>query len=841
MAMVDCPPAPVAGLPQSILLYHLAQLHLHHAHRVFLPRLFQSPSAPRSEQLIGSLDPGDLLHRSICSYRHHLSIAIAALQSILSLPSTDALHPPLELLVRAQLVRILIHQTEHYHPRAYRLLLPAFELARRSPHHSLPLSLHLSESLIILQSHDPTVSFRQIKKSIQRAIELTKPSSLHPAPSAILVDPKSVSYYYRFQLLLVQLAYHRAHDHPTALAALRAILTLAESRRDDELWIATKAYEIKLALDSSQSKLVGDLFHSILPRIQLPLELQPKPTTTPQDEPSKTPTQPTIVVGQQLINHILLLYVIHTSIIGDSQTAKLWLRHLRTRMDSLDPEDGELEGIYKIYLNPHSPPIPLPPTAPGSPFKHHSSPSISHQQRPFQESSQPKHSNLTTLPHHSALDSTIPSYVKISIMPRELIYTLTYVVSLAVHLDGHGKSPKSMVYALEGLKRLDRQLSLGFQFLTNYDHGDQIHHPSDGSWSPSILTSIGSYLKLLLAMKIETKLMMSQIAIVRSDFDHADQLLVETIKMACQQSRWDSYSPRIAFLKAMLSHATGNLPSARQSLLSVMLTTQPTRRAPSAEPAGAATHHSTPDRIELGHLAQACYVLVRLSEDDRPHPDHHHHHDPSRSFAVENLIKELTHVSHHALPNLNMVIQVVLAMSCGEIVKSKQHLTLALNEANKTSNTHLKMILLGLLSTTFLNTRSDQATQMLKSCFKLSLGFSSITATPTALTPLQPRSHQAQLVGPSHAPSSLALPPQSQPSIDPPAAPTTSPITPRNVAVGNPSLGLWVGKKLVELYRASRTSIGPDDEDPTKLEAKLERLMISNRAHQDVLDRTRLL
>ena len=131
---------------------------------------------------------------------------------------------------------------------------------------------------------------------------------------------------------------------------------------------------------------------------------------------------------------------------------------------------------------------------------------------------------------------TDSQYVTLKIMPRELMYTLTYLLSLAVHFDGHGKSsafplspprsayspllslfrPKSLIYAQEGLKQVDRQLSLGFQGLTP--------HRSGSAYAPSLLASMHQHLGLLMQIKSEINILCVQIAIVRSDFLHADRV-----------------------------------------------------------------------------------------------------------------------------------------------------------------------------------------------------------------------------------------------------------------------------------------------------------------------------
>jgi len=233
-------------------------------------------------------------------------------------------------------------------------------------------------------------------------------------------------------------------------------------------------------------------------------------------------------------------------------------------------------------------------------------------------------------------------------------------------------------------------------------------------------------------------------------------------------------------------------------------------------------------RGELSTLAKACYVLLELAENgERPIALNQHRVDQHllsapaipRSLAIDRLINELALLAKVSLPNVSMAIQVVLALSCGEIVKAKHHLTTALNEANKTSNTHLKMILLGLLSTMFLNTRSDQATKMLKSCYKLSQGFSS-------------DHHHLQQLQPT--------PLQSRTSLEN--------VQPADVVVGNSSLGLCVGRKLVEIYE-TQSSVGNGNREEGNMEEadrvqnklKKERLILANLAHQRALDQTPLL
>ncbi|WAQ87691.1 hypothetical protein PtA15_8A597 [Puccinia triticina] len=707
------------ALPQHILLLHLSQHHLRQADELG-PQLTARPA--HATQAIGRLhyqpsgpataadEDEQQLRGAGQAYRRHIALAVGCLQATASLPP-DAVPAELRLAAHCQLARLLRTETVET-ARAAAALQHAQALARQAFPARLPLALTLAEALAHTQAADPRISFRQIKKQLERAIQLTLRGQT--------VAAELVPAYYRLQLQLCTLAYERAQDFPTALAALRSVVVLAEARGDDELWAACKTHELKMAIDRRQWALVGQLFAGLLPRIALPSPGEPSPPST------GPPPPPRIALGQQLTNYVLLLLVVYYAAVGLAEPAKAWLKLLRTAMDAPSREEGEVEGTYK-------PPMSSPVT----PRKRtHDDAAADHAAPPL------------------FLGTPPAQYVAVKIMPRELMYTLTYLVSLAVHFDGHGKSPKSLVYAQEGLKQVDRQLMRGFPSLAG------------GRSSGGYLASMADHLRLLMRIKTELTVLSVQLAIVRTDYLEADRLLVEVIKTTCEQGRWAAESGRVAFLKSMLSHATGNLGMARQSLLTSM--------------------HLAPAGGELGVLAKACYVLLRLAEPAE-----------QRSEAVDRLIGELAPLAKTGLPAVAMAVHVVLALSCGEIVKAKHHLTSALNEANKTANTHLKMGLLGLLSTMFLNTRSDQATKMLTSCYKLSQGFA-------GGPPLQP------VAG--------------------------------NVAAGS-SLGLCVARKLVEIYeaQAAADAAAEGDGPSEELGLRTARLAAATTLQQRLLEQTPLL
>ncbi|POW13308.1 hypothetical protein PSHT_07101, partial [Puccinia striiformis] len=141
-------------------------------------------------------------------------------------------------------------------------------------------------------------------------------------------------------------------------------------------------------------------------------------------------------------------------------------------MDSSCCEEGEDEGIYKTHLR--------------SNFAQNHNDLLSSRKRMLKDDCfKPILSPAVTDPITAENE-----YLMVSIMPRELFCTLLYLVSLTAHFDGHGKSPKSLIYAHEGSKQIDCQLISG---LENLNHHKTDHLQNCPDYEPSPTLEINSY------------------------------------------------------------------------------------------------------------------------------------------------------------------------------------------------------------------------------------------------------------------------------------------------------------------------------------------------------------
>jgi hypothetical protein len=171
-------------LPQPILLLHLYQQHLNQANQL-TPRLTIRPSWQTKQ--LGKLhyqlpeqQQQQQQQQLSSNYRKHISIAIGCLRAILTLTeqpttTTTTNQPPipieLTLFVSSQLAQILISETQEYQ-LANQIIQHALHLSPQWDSLT-PFKLSLSESLISILIADPKTPFRQIKKQIERAIQLT--------------------------------------------------------------------------------------------------------------------------------------------------------------------------------------------------------------------------------------------------------------------------------------------------------------------------------------------------------------------------------------------------------------------------------------------------------------------------------------------------------------------------------------------------------------------------------------------------------------------------------------------------------------------------------------------
>ncbi|KAH9816274.1 hypothetical protein DFH28DRAFT_891557 [Melampsora americana] len=564
-----------ADLPVHITLLYLTHLHLSTAAKLS-KNLFIRPT--HSQQLFGKppiITSTDSLQSDLIQYRTHILIAINCLRSIVY-DSTDSLQIPIQFKFNSllSLIRVLFQETQSSKDELHQLIQLGFLLTKKNS-----LELHqdskfeLIELEILISIQDPNVSLRQIKKQIERAIELTINKNG-------TIQSKSIKWYYRFQLLFIQT--NSSKDYSSSQQTIQTVLNTSLQRADQEIHLLFKAIEIKLALDHSLFALVGELIDSIIKLIGFKID-----------------SLPTLKVSKPLEVFYLILICLYHYEMGEIEVGRQWVSYLHRTMDGLELDNGS----FKVFIDSSN--LPVQSTVQiDSPFT-----------RKFEQISMFDHDFSHNPPSNHTKDS-----ICIKLMPIELIQALVSLISASIHFDGYGKRPKGLTYLNEGIQKIDGLLMNGFK----------IRFPE-----------MQNCIQRLVRMKIEGMLMMSQMSIIRSNFLLADQVLLDLIRVTTLTQQWNQYASRICFFKAMLSQSTLNFKSAKESLLASL---------------SLLGSHSMHMRKEIKVLIKASYVMLEIDQ-------------AKDSNRIKEWLEELK--SFEGSKRVEIALQIVLALKCGEIVRAK--------------------------------------------------------------------------------------------------------------------------------------------------------------------------
>lgn len=163
----------------------------------------------------------------------------------------------------------------------------------------------------------------------------------------------------------------------------------------------------------------------------------PAPSTTSQKASA-------IPIGRQLKLHYLLLYCIFWTHKGDIVKAKSRLKEIHVMLDdTLNLEEGEEEGWVKV-----SPSIVVFPPSPDRT----STPQIGIRPPAVTKTYSPALYASPKLSDASGLHSGSRPIVVIATIPRMLLYTFTFLVSIVVYRDPVGKAPRGLVFGAEGMR-----------------------------------------------------------------------------------------------------------------------------------------------------------------------------------------------------------------------------------------------------------------------------------------------------------------------------------------------------------------------------------------------------
>ncbi|KAF9812532.1 hypothetical protein IEO21_06171 [Rhodonia placenta] len=344
----------------------------------------------------------------------------------------------------------------------------------------------------------------------------------------------------------------------------------------------------------------------------------------------------------------------------------------------------------------------------------------------------PRLSHLHALLDSGALDTfpngtaeitfrSSPSLIVEVTHPR-VIFMLTFLVSATAKRDAVGRKPKRKVFASEGLSIWESEASREINFALWAGIGD-----------------VEEVEQRLAKIKADLLCELIAASIMRSEFDAAEENLDILIAHTRTFDLFPSFAARIALHYGHLAHALGQSAHALQYYN--------------------VAAHLAEDGSFVKLTARVGQIALRIglerpllgSEDD--------------DGVKVNLEPEMqvARACREMGSNLEAVGRVIEACLTSEILKSKQHLKVALGLVTKAQDNHLRALVLALIASQYFHTAGDHALEMLQTCEQLAAG---LGAPPNKPAPKEP--------GQKHA------------------AP---------VLVGNAPLGLWVGERFLELFK----------------------------------------
>lgn len=299
----------------------------------------------------------------------------------------------------------------------------------------------------------------------------------------------------------------------------------------------------------------------------------------------------------------------------------------------------------------------------------------------------------------------------------------------------------------------------------------------------------------LAQLKIHLSLFSAEIDIMRSAFSDARLHLNAALaasrthglwspspsSTSSQPSHGDFFQRRIILDEGLLAQATSNFPLAEQCFLT-LLSLDPTP--------------SPPD--DLTPLAVVSLLTLRLSLG----------HSPESLAPLAAEIVALT-TAPDANPAMRLVGEVTQALTKGEIIKAKQHFSAALGVANACLQNHAKAVVLALLANLFLFTRNDQV----RPPFPLSASFGG-HGVSEKLTKVRWSQAQKMLSASFHLARGMGARQDVRTQEEKKQGVVGDEV------VGNASLGLWVGERLLGEFpfrSASPAAPSPSSRSSTPL------------------------
>ncbi|BGO98015.1 Cohesin loading factor [Rhodotorula toruloides] len=322
--------------------------------------------------------------------------------------------------------------------------------------------------------------------------------------------------------------------------------------------------------------------------------------------------------------------------------------------------------------------------------------------------------------------------------PHPTLYTFAFLASAAIHLDPLGKSPRSGLFAEEGVRIAESKLGA-----------------REATQPVTSLAFASQNLHAVASLKVHFHLLLASLGTMRSSYTTAETHLSSALSSlrAYNSSSWTTSEAALKILfgwaqirMARAAKGGQDEKEAEEALEAVIFACE--KRRKEGKEGGIAEH--------LKNVAMLSLLLLRLSSSTPSAP---------ATTPTETLIRALSasEPSCTSSAHSRLIHSLAQALTVPSITASKAALSAALALANQMQANHVRVGVLALLANVFLWTREGEAQKMLISALKL-----------------------AQSMG-SAADRSYTYP-------DAPGSPP--------IVIGNARLGLWLGERLLESYRS---------------------------------------
>ena len=187
-------------------------------------------------------------------------------------------------------------------------------------------------------------------------------------------------------------------------------------------------------------------------------------------------------------------------------------------------------------------------------------------------------------------------------------------------------------------------------------------------------------------------------ALLRSDFNTCTSIINELVATARKRDVWDKVAPRVCLIQGMLHQAKGEDQAAYDTLAAV-------ESGRTGEDEGS----QLGARLALLILGMSRGIAIRL--DSTRAGQRSGGASGDGGMELDELARRFVEEAGRGPPSWRLAGEFVRAMACGEITKSKQHLSEALKLTNTLGANHARALMLALLGNLYLHTRNGEVSE----------------------------------------------------------------------------------------------------------------------------------